>query len=127
MTITRFALSRLIRHRQLCTAMACIVPLAAAWAIPPAAQQFHQAAQQQQTRDSLQKSQQQQQLRQDVSDNAARPMANNPSMQKQLGQASDAQRDRDRANQQTLLDQQRDADQQRFDTQDAPPTKPRGH
>lgn len=75
----------------------------------PSALSFQQTAQQQQTRDQLQKSQLQQQLRQDVSDNAKRPTANDPRSQRQQEQADQAQRDRDRARQQDLLDRERDS------------------
>ena len=70
---------------------------------------FQQDAQQQQVRDELQKSQLQQQLRQSVSDNAKRPMAKDARARRQLDQADEAQRDRDRARQQDLLDRERDA------------------
>jgi len=70
---------------------------------------FQQAAQQQQARDQLQKSQLQQQLRQSVTDNAKRPVANLPRAQEQLDQADRAQRDRERAKEQALIDRERDA------------------
>jgi hypothetical protein len=71
--------------------------------------QFQQTAQQQQTRDQLQKSQLEQQLHQGVADNAKRPTASDPRSQQQLNDADRVQRDRDRANQQDLLDRERDA------------------
>lgn len=71
-------------------------------------QQFQQSAQQQQTRDQLQKSQLEQQLHQGVADNAKRPTASDPRSQQQLDDADRAQRERDRANQQDLLDRERD-------------------
>ncbi len=70
---------------------------------------FQQTVQQQHTRDQLQKSQLQQQLRQDVSDNARRPLAKNSRAQQQADQADRAQRDRDRASRQSLIDRDRDA------------------
>lgn len=73
------------------------------------AAQFQQTVQQQQARDQLQKSQQQQQLHQEVSDNAKRPLANNPQAQQQIDQADRAQHDRDRANQRALLDRLQNA------------------
>lgn len=76
--------------------------------VPPSVR-FQQQAQQQQLNDDLQKSQLQQQLQQGVSDNAKRPMAKDPRAQRQLDQAAQAQRDRERARQQDLLDRQRDA------------------
>ena len=90
-------------------------------ASPPDAQ-FQQAAQQQQVRDQLQKSQLEQQLRQSVSDNAKRPNANNPQVLRQQDQADQAQRDRDRATQQDVVDRYRDraASLPRVIPQDAP-------
>ena len=76
--------------------------------VPPNVR-FQQDAQQQQVRDELQKSQLQQQLQQSVSDNAKRPMANDARTREQLDQADQAQRDRDRARQQDLLDRERAA------------------
>jgi hypothetical protein len=76
---------------------------------PPPAVQFQQTVQQQQVRDQLQKSQLQQQLHQGVTDNAKRPSTRDPRSQRQLDQADRAQRQRDRANQQDLLDRERDA------------------
>ncbi len=70
--------------------------------------QFQQTVQQQQVRDQLQKSQLEQQLRQSVSDNAKRPNANDPRMLRQLDLAGRAQRDRDRAAQQDVVDRYRD-------------------
>ena len=87
-------------------------PLGAACAVQPAqanSAQYQQTVQQQQTRDQLQKSQQQQQLHQDVSDNAKRPLTDNPQAQQQIEQADRAQQDRDRAAQRALLDRQQDA------------------
>lgn len=75
---------------------------------PPPDMQFQQAVQQQQVRDQLQKSQLRQQLHQSVSDNAKRPGANNPQMLQQQDQADQAQRDRDRAAQQDVVDRYRD-------------------
>jgi len=66
--------------------------------------QFQQVVQQQQVRDQLQKSQLQQQLQQSVSDNAKRPGANDPLLQRQLDQSDRARHDRDRAALQDLLD-----------------------
>ena len=85
--------------------------MARAWQSNPqsSGQQFQQAAQQQQTRDQLQKSQLDQQLHQSVADNAKRPTANNPGIQQQMDAADRAERERDRANQQDLLDRERDA------------------
>ncbi|MEO6926380.1 MAG: hypothetical protein ABI129_06885, partial [Rhodanobacter sp.] len=70
--------------------------------------QFQQAARQQQVIDQLQKSQLQQQLHQSVADNAKRPNADNPQMLRQLDHADRAQRDRDRAAQQDVVDRYRD-------------------
>ncbi|KRE86974.1 hypothetical protein ASG75_02075 [Rhodanobacter sp. Soil772] len=119
MTITRPAWhSPLLRT--LLAGVLAIAPLGAACAwqqsgaqpvirpVPPSVR-FQQDAQQQQVRDELQKSQLQQQLRQSVSDNAKRPAANDARAQRQLDQADQAQRDRDRARQQDLLDRERDA------------------
>ncbi|MEO8777240.1 MAG: hypothetical protein ABI389_01055 [Rhodanobacter sp.] len=75
---------------------------------PPPAAQFQQVVQQQQVRDQLQKSQLEQQLHQSVADNAKRPSANDPTMQRQLDQADQAQRDRERAAQQDTVDRYRD-------------------
>lgn len=75
----------------------------------PASVQFQQAAQLQHATDQLQKSQLQQQLHQSVSDVAKRPTASDVRSQQQLDAADQAQRDRDRARQQDLLDRERDA------------------
>ncbi len=75
---------------------------------PPPNLQFQQTVQQQQVRDQLQKSQQQQERRQSVSDNAKQPHASDPRMLRQLDQADQAQRDRDRAAQQDMVDRYRD-------------------
>lgn len=75
---------------------------------PPPNTQFQQAARQQQVIDQLQKSQLQQQLHQSVADNAKRPNADNPQMLRQLDHADHAQRDRDRAAQQDVVDRYRD-------------------
>lgn len=119
MTITRLAWhSPLIRA--LLAGVLTLAPLGAACAwqqsgtqpvirpVPPNVR-FQQDAQQQQVRDELQKSQLQQQLQQSVSDNAKRPMANDARTREQLDQADQAQRDRDRARQQDLLDRERAA------------------
>ena len=89
---------------------------------PPPNTQFQQAARQQQVIDQLQKSQLQQQLQQSVSDNAKRPNADNPQMLRQLDHADQAQRDRDRAEQQDVVDRYRDraASLPRVIPQDAP-------
>ena len=76
--------------------------------VPPNVR-FQQDAQQQHVRDELQKSQLQQQLRQRVSDNAKLPTAKDARARRQLDQADQAQRDRERARQQDLLDRERDA------------------
>ncbi|WP_254423887.1 hypothetical protein [Rhodanobacter sp. C03] len=94
------------------TGVLALLPLGAACAVQPAqanSAQYQQTVQQQQTRDQLQKSQQQQQLHQDVSDNAKRPLANNPQAQQQMDQADRAQQDRDHATQQDLLNRQQNA------------------
>ncbi|GAA0889013.1 hypothetical protein [Rhodanobacter soli] len=119
MTITRLAWhSPLIRA--LLAGVLTLAPLGAACAwqqsgtqpvirpVPPNVR-FQQDAQQQQVRDELQKNQLQQQLQQSVSDNAKRPMANDARTREQLDQADQAQRDRDRARQQDLLDRERAA------------------
>lgn len=105
--------------RLLLTGAVAFVPLgtAAAWQsntqpvirpVPPSVQ-FQQQAQQQKARDDLQLSQQQQQLHQGVSDTAKRPVANDPRTQQQLDSAQQAQRKRDRAAQQDLLNRAQDA------------------
>ena len=95
------------------TGVLVLAPLGAACAWQSAAKasslQFQQNASQQQTRDQLQKSQLSQQLRQGVTDNAKRPTAKQARAQQQLDDADRAQRDRDRANQQDLLDRERAA------------------
>lgn len=112
MTITR-VVSHSFEIRALLIGVLALAPFGAAcaWqsATQSSGQQFQQAAQQQQTRDQLQKSQMEQQLHQSVSDNAKRPTAGNPRTQQQLDDADRAQRDRDRANLQDLIDRERDA------------------
>lgn len=112
MTITRNVLHCPVTRALLIGALA-LAPLGAAcaWqaATPPSALQYQQAAQQQQTRDQLQKSQLSQQLHRSVEDNARRPTANDARTQRQLDAAERAQRARDRANQQDLLDRERAA------------------
>jgi hypothetical protein len=119
MTITRVVLHNPMM-RTLLTGALTLAPLGivCAWqsgtqpAIKPvqsSSLQFQQTAQQQQTRDQLQKSQLEQQLHQGVADNAKRPTASDPRSQQQLNDADRAQRERDRANQQDLLDRERDA------------------
>lgn len=76
--------------------------------VPPPDLQFRQAVQQQQVTDQLQKSRLQQQLHQSVSDQAKRPGAKEASLQRQLNQADQARRDRDRAAQQDIVDRNRD-------------------
>ncbi|MFI4959761.1 MAG: hypothetical protein ACHP7C_11480 [Lysobacterales bacterium] len=109
MTITRVVL-HYSKMRALLTGVLALAPLGVACAWQSTTQsssaQFQQTTQQQQTRDQLQKSQLEQQLHQGVSDNAKRPLANNPEAQQQIDQADRAQQDRDRANQQALLDRQ---------------------
>ncbi|KZC38311.1 MULTISPECIES: hypothetical protein [Rhodanobacter] len=73
--------------------------------VPPSVR-FQQDAQQQHVRDELQKSQLQQQLRQGVSDKAKLPA--DARGRRRLDQADQAQRERDRARQQDLLDRERD-------------------
>ncbi len=119
MTITRVVFHNSMMYTLLIGALA-LAPLgvACAWqsstqpAIKPvqsSSLQFQQTAQQQQTRDQLQKSRLEQQLHQGVADNAKRPTASDPRSQQQLNDADRVQRDRDRANQQDLLDRERDA------------------
>ncbi len=112
MTITRKVLLCPIARACL-TGVLALAPLGAACAWQSAVQasslQYQQNAQQQQTRDQLQKSQLSQQLRQGVADNAKRPTAKQARTQQQLDDADRAQRDRDRANQQDLLDRERAA------------------
>jgi hypothetical protein len=112
MTITR-VVPHYSMMRTLLVGVLALAPLSAActWqsTTQSSGQQFQQAAQQQQTRDQLQKSQMQEQLRQNVADNAKRPTSTDPRTQQQLDDADRAQRDRDRANQQDLLDRERDA------------------
>ncbi|MFC5435339.1 hypothetical protein ACFPME_02140 [Rhodanobacter umsongensis] len=110
-------LSRNVSHaplvRVLLAGVLALAPLGAACAwqnrAQASGQQYRQTAQQQQTRDQLQKSQLQQQLRQGVSDNARRPNATDARTQRQQDEADRAQRARDRANQQDLLDRERGA------------------
>ncbi len=71
---------------------------------PSPAVQFQQAVQQQQVRDQLQKSQLQGDLHQGVIEQTKRPLAGDSRNRVQLDQAEQAQRDRDRAAQQDLLD-----------------------
>jgi hypothetical protein len=80
--------------------------VARAWQMtaPAASVQFRQTVSQQQVRDQLQKSQLEQQLRQSVADTAKRPHADDPRLLQQLEQADRAQRDRERARQQGLID-----------------------
>lgn len=119
MTITRVVSHYPMMHMLLIGVLA-LTPLgvARAWqsntqpAIQPvqsSSLQFQQAAQQQQTRDQLQKSQLEQQLHQSVADNAKRPTASDPRTQQQLDEADRAQRERDRAYQQDLLNRERDS------------------
>ncbi|HWX67819.1 MAG TPA: hypothetical protein VNZ27_15485 [Rhodanobacter sp.] len=114
MTITRIV-SHSFEIRALLIGVLALAPLATAGAwqstqsAQSAAQQFQQTAQQQQVSDQLQKSQLEQQLHQSVSDNAKRPTANDPRNQQQLDAADRAQRERDRASQQDLLNRERDA------------------
>ncbi|OOG49157.1 hypothetical protein [Rhodanobacter sp. C01] len=112
MTITRIATHFSVMHALLFVGIAALLPLGTACAAQSAqaqAAQYQQTVQQQQTRDQLQKSQQQQQLRQNVSDNAKVPLANNAQAQQQIQQADRAQQDRDRATQQDLLNRQQNA------------------
>jgi len=89
---------------------------------PPSDAQFQQAARQQQVSDQLQKSQLEQQLHQSVADQARRPGAKDPALQRQLNQADQAQRDRDRAAQQDRVERYRNqaAALPRVIPQDAP-------
>ncbi|HEV2681900.1 MAG TPA: hypothetical protein VGV14_15460 [Rhodanobacter sp.] len=112
-------MTRIVSHsfeiRALLIGVLALAPLGAAGAwqstqsAQSAAQQYQQTAQQQQVSDQLQKSQLEQQLHQSVSDNAKRPTASNPRTQQQLDAADRAQRERDRASQQDLLNRERDA------------------
>jgi hypothetical protein len=73
--------------------------------IPPRLDlQFQQQVQQQQLRKEFQQSQLRGQLQQSVSDVARQPYTNNPSAGRQFDRADDARRDRDRAQQQSLID-----------------------
>jgi hypothetical protein len=73
--------------------------------IPPRPNlQFQQQVQQQQLRKEFQQSQIRGQLQQSVSNVARQPYANNPSAGQQFDRADDARRDRDRAQQQSLID-----------------------
>lgn len=74
---------------------------------PPPNAPFQQAARQQQLSDQLQTSQLEQQLHQSVADQAKRPGANDPALQRQLEQADQAQRDRDQPAQQDLVNRYR--------------------
>ncbi|HXS04919.1 MAG TPA: hypothetical protein VN731_10610 [Rhodanobacter sp.] len=91
---------------------------------PPSDAQFQQAARQQQVSDQLQKSQLEQQLHQAVADQAKRPGAKDPVLQRQLDQADQAQHERDRAAQQDLVERYRNqaAALPRVIPQDAPAT-----
>lgn len=111
MTITRIATHFPVAHALLFAGIAALLPVGAtrAQSAQARAAQYQQTVQQQQTRDQLQKSQQQQQLRQNVSDNAKLPLANNSQAQQQIQQADRAQQDRDRAAQQDLLNRQQNA------------------
>lgn len=121
MTVTRTLHGHPIRHTLLVGLLA-LLPLAGAVAwqsapqpvikpvpvlIAPAPGASFQQTVQQQVRDELQKSQLQQQLHQSVSDNAKRPGAKHPHLQRQLDQADRAQADRDRADQQARLERYR--------------------
>jgi preprotein translocase subunit SecF len=116
MTITRNAFPGSLNWMLLLGMLALVpVGVAGAWQSTPASRsaqssslQYQQSARQQQTRDQLQKSQLQQQLHQGVSDNARLPNAANARSQRQQDEAERAQRDRDRASQQDLLDRERD-------------------
>jgi hypothetical protein len=117
MTITRKLLPAPLK-RTLWVAALMLAPLGVtcAWQATPTYRaatspslQYQQSAQQQQTRDQLQKSQLQQQLHRGVTDNARRPNANDARTQQQQDAAERAQRARDYANQQDLLDRERDA------------------
>lgn len=112
MTITRVVTHFSVTHALLLVGIAALLPLGTACATQSAqaqAAQYQQTVQQQQTRDQLQKSQQQEQLRQNVSDNAKSPLANNSQAQQQIQQADRSQQDRDRATQQDLLNRQQNA------------------
>jgi hypothetical protein len=116
MTITRIVRHFPLRHALLFGAMVALPGIAGAWQSKqpvirpvPANVQFQQAARQQHTTDQLQKSQLQQQLHQSVSDNAKLPTSSDVRSQQQLDEADRAQRDRDRASQQDLLNRERDA------------------
>ncbi len=75
--------------------------------VPAPDAQFQQVVRLQQTTDQLQKSQLEQQLHQAVADQARLPSANNPALQQQLSNADQAQRNRDRAARQDLIDRYR--------------------
>ena len=89
---------------------------AVAWQAPRAGQpptsgaQFQQAQQQAQLRDQLQSSQLSQQLQRHVSEVAGQADRDDARAQRQREAAVQAQRDRDHAAQQDLLDRARDAD-----------------
>src|SRR6185312_15729908 len=74
--------------------------------------------------EQLQKSQLEQQLHQAVADQAKRPGAKDPALQRQLDQADQAQHERDRAAQQDLVERYRNqaAALPRVIPQDAPAT-----
>jgi hypothetical protein len=126
---------RTLRSLLIGAAVLAPVGFAAAWqsTIPPSARspvvlpppsdaQFQQAARQQQVNDQLQKSQLEQQLHQSVADQAKRPGAKDPALQRQLDQADQAQHDRDRAARQDLVERYRNqaASLPRVIPQDAP-------
>ena len=120
MTKTRVVRKFPLKHLVLAAAIALALPplaAASAWqsTVQPANRpvspsvRFQQAAQQHKLSDDLQKSQLQQQLRQSVSETAKRPSAQDARTREQLDHAEQAQRDRDRAAQQDLLDRARNA------------------
>lgn len=112
------------RHLWLSGCLVVLLPLGAAGAPPPAPAprpqraviqptrsnlQFQQTVRQQQVRSQLQQGQLQQQLHQNVSDTMRRPLRNNPKERKQLDQGDRARQDRERAQQQDLLNRYREA------------------
>lgn len=79
---------------------------------PPAAIQFQRSVQQQQLRDQLQQRQLESELRRNVSEQSRAPLDPASRNRAQLEQAEQAQRARDQAAQQSLLDQYQGAGMQ---------------
>jgi len=70
---------------------------------PSANARFQQTVQQNQATQKLQQAQVEQQIHQNASNSVRQPYANNPQMQQQIDQASDAQQQTDNARQQAII------------------------